>query len=181
MYISMENLLATREWWTYGHVRKYLKPVKYMNEIEYYDYIDISIVETLERLELLKKKMKIDIIKKGGECHRIHNIINWIRVTIPEEIDIQKIIKKIKHHKKSVQHKYNNRISKKQNSKIAILAFIRHNYTNYEDIIYNQIDEIIKISSDIDKNNLIKKLKDNINNSLLYRFPEIKGNKGDKK
>jgi hypothetical protein len=174
MYISLNNILTTRSWWTFGNIRKYLHPIKTEDTIEYYDIDDVIVVETLEDLKILRHNIRLGSIKSGAK-NRNHNIANLIEVVINEDLDIGKAKKKLAKYLKSIKNKFNPEVMshKRTKQKLNLLSHIRHNYTNYEEIIYYKLDELGKKSS-FDKNEVVKILKNIVNISLKKKFSELK-------
>jgi len=176
MIISTTDIISNRDWWTYGNVKKYLRPVKEVNMEYFYDIIDVQMVEKMEKIGVLRRRIPLSSLKKGGEQYRIENIMNLIKIHIPYEVNVNNVKKEIKQYERKIRNRHkNHKPSKNKNiTHSDILSHLRHNYTNYETIIYDKIDDIIEITK-IDKNNLVKKLKKKINLYLIKKCKAWKG------
>jgi len=178
MLISTTNLIETRKWWTYGSVKKYLLPKKKIKGNNFYSFDDIIVIEKMEQIKILKRYVSPNMLVRG-DIEEIRNIVRLIHVSYPKEIDLPQLVKKMRSHLKSIKNKFNNSVlnTKQIQNKNSLLAHIRHKHTNYEEIIYHKLDDLVK-ECDIDKNLLIKELKSSINVHLLKRFPEVRSWKG---
>jgi len=169
------NMILSRNWWDFGKIRKYIKPIKTIDKIEYYDMNDVRIIETMNDLNILSRKVKFGTVKKGGIKYRSQNIANLLDIKI-KNVDLKTAVKKMKRHKKSVRNIYKKKfVDRYTNPEKNTLAYIRHNYTNYEELIYYGIGDIEKnVNVSIDKNTIVKKLKKLINSIIYQKYPLIK-------
>jgi len=170
MLITINDIIQ-RGWWNYGKIRKYLTQINETKKNNYYNEVDVELIEKLEKAEILRHIPK-NPLQQDNSFEQ--NIINMIHINIEENLNIRLIKKKSVKYLKSIKNKYNNKISAPtQNNKQRnlLISYMRHNYTDYDSIR----EKIDNFNFDFEiSNKLIKLLKIKTNNLLIIKYHELR-------
>ena len=176
MLISIHDVIK-RGWWDWYKCEIYLEPAKSIGGTNhYYQLIDIKLVELLFSYGLLKKepqKKKFRMFKwVPGDVFT--NMPELLHINLKSDLNLNNIRKKTKKYLNKLRIKTNKDLLSTNyaiNNDEAIVAFMRHRYTNYDYIL-----EVIK-DLDLDsfeKTNLVKIIRMKVNFFIKMKYRGLK-------